>query len=91
MSGQGGAGRRRWNYARSFRETDAGDMVEVWNDAEKRAPMHLAIVWKKGRAEELVLEFRLYHERKLPWLTINQHGYSWRWRILKKKVANPID
>ena len=88
MSGRGGKGRARWNYARTFEGTDVGDLVEAWDDAEKPAKMRLAIVTDKGGSKDMLLSFRPYPERDLPWTT-TRYGYAWRWRILKKNLRKP--
>ena len=72
-----------WSYARLFHRVEIGDVVEVWDKREKRGPIHLAIVTDKNE-HDMRLSFRLYHERGLPWLTINRYGFSWRWRFLAR-------
>ena len=72
-----------WRYASAFHRVEIGDVVEVWDKREKRGPLHLAIVSDKSDLD-MRLGFRLYHERGLPWLTINRYGFSWRWRFLSR-------
>ena len=75
---------RRWHYPRSFKGTDIGDLVQVWDDTEKNGPLYWAKVTEKGDSSDMLLSFRKLEEPKSPWLTINQHGYPWRWRVMKK-------
>ena len=81
---------RRWHYPRSFKETDIGDLVQVWDTKEKNGPLHWAKVTEKADSGDMLLSFRKLEEPKLPWLTINQYGCPWRWRVMKKSENNPL-
>ena len=49
---------RRWHYPRSFKGTDIGDLVQVWDDTEKNGPLVWAKVTEKVDSNDMLLSFR---------------------------------